>query len=306
MNISPYLLLTLTAFFWSLNFILGKVLSDTVPPATLTFLRWLLPSVFFLLLYSKEIKNRLALFKQHWFLILILGMTGYSLNALGVYLAVRYTTTINSAFINAFNPVLIAMCGFIMYRYPVTRDQALGFLLSFAGVLCIMFKGNLRHVAALQTNIGDLFMLGSIILFSIHTIVYKQKAHRFPEGAMFTAMMLGGLLSILPAAVVENIANHGSWVGKIRMVHVLCILCLNIFPSVLAYQFWHRALKHVSANQVAIFQYLIPVFTTGISILFLDEQLKLFHIVGGTLIFIGVFLVTSQKSARKASEILSS
>ena len=231
MNISPYLLLSLTAFFWSLNFILGKVLSGTVPPATLTFLRWLLPSFFFLLLYWKEIKKQPALFKTHWFLILILGLTGYSLNAFGVYLAVRYTTAINSSFINAFNPVLIALCGFIMYRYPVTKEQTIGFLLSFLGVLCIMFKGNLMNVAGLRTNIGDLFMLGSIILFSIHTIVYKKKADRFPEGAMFTVMTLGGLLSILPVAIIENLFNQGIWIRQIRMIHVLCILCLNVFVS---------------------------------------------------------------------------
>ncbi len=68
-------------------------------------------------------------------------------------------------------------------------------------------------------------------------------------------------------------------------------LLFEHFPSVLAYQFWHSALEKVSANQVAIFQYLIPVFTTIISVVFLNESFRVFHIIGGALIFTGVILV---------------
>jgi drug/metabolite transporter (DMT)-like permease len=82
------------------------------------------------------------------------------------------------------------------------------------------------------------------------------------------------------------------------MTHILGIIALNIFPSVLAYQFWNRALRSVSANEVAISQYLIPIFTTLISLAFLDERLHSFHLVGGGLVFLGVFLVTTPRLHR--------
>src|SRR6478609_9330832 len=37
---SPYLLLTLTAFFWSLNWVLGRAIVGHVSPLALTFIRW--------------------------------------------------------------------------------------------------------------------------------------------------------------------------------------------------------------------------------------------------------------------------
>jgi len=88
-----------------------------------------------------------------------LGITGSCLNSISVYEAVVYTSTINTAFINAFNPVMIALCGFLMYRYPVTGKQSLGFLLFLFGVLCIMFQGDLKKIADLDINGGDLFMM---------------------------------------------------------------------------------------------------------------------------------------------------
>ena len=37
---SPYLLLTLAAFFWSCNWIVGRGFSHDVPPLAMTFYRW--------------------------------------------------------------------------------------------------------------------------------------------------------------------------------------------------------------------------------------------------------------------------
>ena len=292
----------MTSLFWSFNFVLGKVLAGVIPPVAISFLRWIFPLIYFFLLYGKEIKAHVRQLKSSWLLILVLGATGYCLNSISVYESIRYTTTINSSFINAFNPVVIALCGLVMYRYPVSRIQALGFFLSLLGVLCIMFKGDLGRVAELRVNGGDLFMVASIVFWSFHTVIYKKKADQFPEKVLFCAMMLGGVLVTLPLFIVETILNRGQWIQDIRMIHVICIFCLNLFPSVLAYQFWHSGLKKVSANQVAIFQYLIPVFTTIISVLFLDERFRWFHFLGGLLIFAGVILVTNQKNQKASGQ----
>jgi len=296
MKVSPYILLSLTSLFWSFNFVLGKVLSGTIPPATISFLRWVIPLIFFLLVYGNQLKTNANVLMSNWRLIIVLGTTGYCLNSISVYEAVRHTSTINTSFINAFNPVLIAICGFVLYRYPVSLFQGIGFALSFLGVLWIMFEGNITRIIDLEINGGDIFMIASIVFWSFHTVIYKKRASHLPKELMFTAMMAGGVLATIPFVIGETILNQALWIQDIRIIHVLCIFCLNLFPSVLAYRFWHDSLKKVSANQVAIFQYLIPVFTTTISVLFLDEQFRAFHLIGGLFIFLGVILVNNSVS----------
>lgn len=295
MNVSPYLLLSLCSLFWSLNFIIGKLLVGVIPPVTLSFLRWFPALLFFLACYRRDLWQSLILFRRHWGLILVLGGTGYFLNSIAAYEAVRFTTTINTSFINAFNPVLIAVAGYLCYRYPVTRMQCAGFLVSLLGVLCIIFKGELGHILELRINIGDLFMVGSIVLWSIHTVFYKNNADLVQGRVMFCMMMLGGQLLCLPLAIADGMADQWQWLGMIGWQHIVGILALSIFPSTLAYLFWNYALFRIPANQVAMFQYLIPVYTTLISVIFLGEQLRAFHLAGGGLIFIGVFLVTNSR-----------
>lgn len=142
-------------------------------------------------------------------------------------------------------------------------------------------------------NIGDLFMLASISIWSVHTVLCQKKIPGLPARPMFTLMMGGGLLATLPLALVENEFGHWAWVHQLRPVHVAGILALSLFPSLLAYHFWNRALQQIPANRVAIFLYLTPVYTTIISVLFLGEQFRIFHLLGGSLIFVGVLLVTN-------------
>lgn len=301
MHPSPYLLLCLTSLFWSLNFIIGKVVGTVIPPVALSLLRWLPPFFFFLLFYRKALYGQFRLFRRHWPLLLLLGATGYCLNSISVYEAVRYTSTINTAFINAFNPVGIAITGLIHYRYPLRPTQALGFAVSLAGVLCIVFKGDFQRLAQLDMNIGDLFMVGSIFFWSIHTTAYKRHSPKFTETGLFIMMMLAGLLATIPLAAAENIIVGFGWIGRVGWPHLAGILALNIFPSVLAYLFWNKALKVIEANKAAIFQYLIPVYTTLISVIFLGERLRAFHLTGGALIFIGLLLVTQRRLGPRGS-----
>lgn len=294
LNVSPFVLLSLSSLFWSLNFIIGKLVAGVVPPATITFLRWLFPLTVYLAYAWKDIKADQQVYKDHWLLIVLLGATGYSWNSITVYEAVLFTSTINTSFINAFNPVLIALTGFLLYRYPITVTQVFGLILSLIGVTWIIFKGNLALILGLQVNIGDLIMVGSNLVWSVHTIVYKRYANLFPPKSLFTMMMLGGVVVTIPLMMIENMLLGSNWTARVEISHLVGILCLSIFPSVLAYRFWNQALDKVPANKVAVFQYLIPVFTVIISLLFLDETLQQFQVIGGVLIFLGLLLVTKK------------
>lgn len=296
---SPYYLLCLCCLFWSLNFIIGKLVVGVVPPVTISLFRWGLPLVFYLWFSWPDIRADWSRIKQRWPLILWLGATGYSINGIAVYEAVAYTSTINTSFINAFNPVLIALTGFALYGYPTAVKQVIGFILSLIGVTWIIFRGDPGMIIRLEANIGDLFMVGSIVTWSIHTCVYKRYSGGFPANSLFTMMMLGGTAVTLPLALIENLIVGASWIHLLEFQHVFGMICLSVFPSVLAYRFWNQALQKVDANKVAAFQYLIPVYTVIISVLFLGEKLQTFQIAGGSLIFAGVLLVTAKKAEQK-------
>lgn len=291
MEFSPYILLILTNIFYGFNTVVGKIVTGVIPPITLTFIRWLGSLIILLPFCWRDIKENRQVFLANWPLILVLGATGYGLASTWVYESVHYGTAINCAIINTFMPIMVAVMGYVLYRDRVARLQVLGFVLSVIGVIWIIFRGNWSQLLNLKANIGDLFMIANLFTWSFHPVLFKRKATGLPKLATLALMMFAGMMIIIPPAIVENIIYHGSWLRQIRLVHLLGLIGLWIFPSILANQFQNTALKRVSANKAGIFQALIPVFVTTTAVLFLGEKLHLYHIFGGLLIFAGILLV---------------
>ena len=292
---SPYFLLGMANFFWSLNFIIGKLVGTAMPPATVSFFRWGVPLLIFLSFCWRDIKANQVLYRRHWLLLTVLGTSGYCINSVTVYYAVLHTSVINTSFINAFNPVLIALAGFFCYHYPLTKRQMMGFLVAFAGVVWIVFKGDPSAIFALRINSGDMAMLLNVSIWTVHTLLYKKYGSLFPKESFFAVMILAGVAVTTPLMIIENLQDGTAWMAQFGWQHVWGLLALSVFPSVLAYRFWNEALSRVSTSKAAISQYLIPVYTVLISLVFLGEQIQNYQMLGGALIFIGVLLAVLQQ-----------
>ena len=65
-----------------------------------------------------------------------------------------------------------------------------------------------------------------------------------------------------------------------------------IFPSLLAYLFWNRAVSQVGPNRAGQFIHLMPVFGTLLSVVFLDERLFFYHLIGIAIVGVGIYLAT--------------
>ena len=70
------------------------------------------------------------------------------------------------------------------------------------------------------------------------------------------------------------------------------IVYVGVFPSIVAYVFWNRAVAEVGPNVAGIFMHLMPVFGSLLAWLFLGERIQAFHIAGIALILGGITLTT--------------
>lgn len=293
MYLSPYFLLTVAAITWSSNFIIGKILVGVVPPATLNFLRWIMPLVFCMPFSIRELQRNKKLYLKHFPLLVILAVTGYCLNGIPVYHAVHHTSAINASFIASFNPIVFAILGYTLFRERLSFLQGFGIFMSLLGVSLIVFRGNLLHVLSFKVNLGDILMFISVLSWGFYSVLYKNKGRIFPDRTFFIAIIPIAILVNLPFTLVENLQTGIGWISQLEAKHYLAIIALNIFPSLLPTLLWNNALLYVSSNQAAIFLNLIPVFTTIFSILLLREQFFIYHLLGGLLIFSGVMMVNN-------------
>jgi drug/metabolite transporter (DMT)-like permease len=101
-----------------------------------------------------------------------------------------------------------------------------------------------------------------------------------------------GLLPLLPLYTWELVQGLRFEVNRVTGA---ALAYVALFPSVLAYVFWNRAVHEVGAARSGQFIHLMPVFGTLLSILLLGERLYGFHLLGISLVAIGIALATGHR-----------
>lgn len=293
----PYFLLVLTTLFWSGNFVISRGMHAEIPPLALSFWRWAIALAILSLFGVRHLWRQRDIARRHARFIAVQGILGVSgFNTL-VYFAVQSTTAINAVLVNSCIPVLIALFSWLLYRETMSPRQCMGVLLSLSGVLLIIAKGEVAALLAVRFNPGDLlvFLAAAVwALYSANLRRYPQELHPF---AFQSGIVILGLACIAPFYLLELASGKGF---VLTAPTLATLLYVALFASVLAFIFWNRAVRIVGANKAGPFIHLMPLFSTILAVLFLDERLYSYHFQGAALIFTGIIMTTVRVGRQKA------
>ena len=292
---SPYLLLTLTSLFWSLNWVIGRAVVGQVSPVALAYWRWVLALLFMLPFAIPQIRRSWPVIWKHRGVIVLLGFVGTGFHNMISYLGLNYTTATNGVMLNSSIPVMIIILGAIFFGQRIAVSQIAGVAISLCGVFAILSKGHLETVATFRFNIGDLIVLGSMLLWAFYTLALKWRPAGIPPIAFLCVCGIVGVAGMTPVYAWDlSTGAHISW--SPRVVVALCYL--GLFPSFIGYIFWNKGVAQVGPNVSGLFVHLMPVFGSLLAWLFLDERLYWFHLAGMALILAGIYLST--RSSKQA------
>lgn len=281
------LFLILANLFWAGNYVFSGFAINEMSPIQLTFTRWciamflLFPIAHFL---EKPIWRKVW---REWKVLWIMGVLGIISYNLLLYLALTFTTPLNAALVNSMNPALIVLFSAFLLREKIPMKNTIGVLVSLLGILLILTKGHLLDVFKITYNAGDLIMLAAILVWTIYSIVGK-KLKQIPPISATAVSVVFGTISIFPFLFFVDL-NF-----SLSSEAVWAMLYIALFPSVASFIFWNTSLRHINASQAGIYLNLITVFTAILGLL-LGQHITIIQIIGGTLVFIGVYL-TSKKN----------
>src|SRR6185436_1887283 len=174
-HVSPYLLLSLTSFFWSLNWVIGRAIVGHVSPLALASIRWMVAVAVMMPFAWPLIRAHWPTVRRNWKAIVWLAFWGTGLHNAFAYVGLQYTTATNGVMLNSSIPIMIILIGWVIYRETITRLQALGVAVSLAGILVIVSRGDPEVLAQLEMNKGDFIVLFGMVFWAAYTVFLRMK-----------------------------------------------------------------------------------------------------------------------------------
>ncbi|MDL4841812.1 DMT family transporter [Aquibacillus rhizosphaerae] len=138
---NPYFLLIFAMMLYAGNLLVGKPVSNEIPPITLTLFRYLIALLVIIPFGYREWKKNRVLWRREWKALISLAATGLVLFNILVYLALNYTTSVNAAIVESSTPVFALLIGFFVFKEYFTKVQLTGVILSLTGVFIVITKG---------------------------------------------------------------------------------------------------------------------------------------------------------------------
>jgi drug/metabolite transporter (DMT)-like permease len=269
------LCLLIVAIIWGSGFIVTKNALDSFTPHYLNGIRFIIS---FLVLSTVFHKKMFKISKEELKAGVIIGLFlfgGFATQTV----ALQYTTASKSAFLTGTNVVIVPFLVWIVSRKFPGIKPLIGATLTMIGVGFLTFDGSLNSMST-----GDILTLICAILFAAHICSighFASKVDPYVEATLQIGVT--GIISLIIGIFTEPMPVFNSSA-------VPGILYLALVSTTLAFLIQNVAQRYTTSTHTAIILALESVFGTIFSVIFLNEILNKFMIIGCGIIFIAIIV----------------
>jgi drug/metabolite transporter (DMT)-like permease len=281
------LILMFMSFVWGLNFTAVKGALADFSPLAFNAIRFGTSSLILLsLLWLRE--RSIGVHRKdiaRFVLLAVIGNTAYQLFFIN---GIALTTATNSALILATTPIFIILFGAALDVEKVTNRIVQGVILSFIGVVMIIFGSGQTLAFTDQSLIGDLLIVANPICWSIYTVLSKPLLKEYSPLKLTTVTMAIGAVPLVLVAIPSLSAQNwsaisaNSWLG---------LSFSAVFAIAIGYVLWYTGVSRIGSARTAIYDNLVTVFAVASAWILLAESMAIIQIAGAVLVFVSLYVV---------------
>ena len=282
-KILDYLLLILLALIWASAFFNIKIATYSFGPVTIAFLRVFFGAIPVLLLcYYKDIKIEAFSKDWHWF-----AMIGF-INLVAPFFLIAYgVQSVQSnlaAILMSTTPLSSTVLGhFYTKNEKFNFIKTFGILIGFSGII-FLFSDNLminenNFISALLILLGSTcYVVGGVL-----TLKISKKRNENVTGSI----LIWATIILIPLVVIID----QPWNTVPRLDSTISVIYLGIVSTGIAWLLRFRILVTNGLIFQSQVSYLIPIFGTILSFIFLKELITIKVLVSLIAVSVGIYFV---------------
>ena len=278
-----YVLLTLLALIWASAFFNIKIATYSFGPVTIAFLRVFFGAIpVILLCYFKDIK--IEAFSKDWHWFAIIGFVNLVAPFFLIAYGVKSVQSNLAAILMSTTPLSSTVLGhFFTRNEKFNFIKTFGILIGFSGIV-YLFSDNLLIN---ENNITSalLILLGSTcyVIGGVLTLKISKKKNENVTGSI----LIWATIILIPfVALVEQPWNYSP-----RLDSTISVIYLGLVSTGVAWLLRFRILVKNGLIFQSQVSYLIPIFGTILSYIFLKELITIKVLVSLTAVVLGIYFV---------------
>ena len=288
-SVGSFAAMLLLAVMWGVSIPITKLGLLTLPPLTLTALRFAIAvPLMFVFVVGKQSLPRRALPR-----IAALGILGIGIGQVAQTFGVAGTSASVGTIISATIPIFVVVFAAMRLRQSVSSLQILGLVAAFIGIALVASGRGDAASAASQTSLGGAaLVLLSALTSAFYYVWSVELTEQYGTAVVAAWSTLFGFLALLPWAGWEmsRVAFELTATGAATAVY------LGVVVTVAGLFLWIHLLRTVPARIAAGIQYLQPVVGVAAAAAMFGDQLGVLFALGVLLVLGGLALtVTPQR-----------
>ncbi|MDX2303642.1 MAG: DMT family transporter [Microscillaceae bacterium] len=278
---------------FSINYVLAKILTPEyiLPFAIIVFRVWG-SAILFWLLHAWTIKEKVQS-KEDFLNLAYCALFGVVLNQLSFFKGLSLSSAISTSIIMTLTPILVLIISVFILGERITLQKLFGIFLGCLGAYLLVGGGSLS--LGNKTMLGDFLLLANAFFYAIYLVIMKPLMRRYHALTVVKWTFIFGAIGVLPFGLPEIWVLEWSrvpWYGYMILFYIV------IGVTFFAYLLSAWGLAYVNSSVVGYYIYLQPVLTSIIAIIFGREYLGWDKVIFCLMIFMGVYLVSKEKSIK--------
>lgn len=294
------------AALWGGMYVVSKWGFSLIPPITLGFFRVVLGAAALWLLVrvraasgGSSVANassfEAGVDRGDWTAFLALG--GWvTLTIVTQFVGTELTNASQGALLTVLTPVFTVALGAAVLEERVTREKALGIGVAAVGTAAVLAgQYDLARIAAGNAvGIGLLLVAG--VAWAGYTVWGFRIVRKYSAltAATYSTIAATPMLAALSVAELVYLDLGPSDI-PIGVESAFAVLYLGLGSTAAAWYLWYKGLEYVPAGTVAAFFFAQPVVGAALGAALLGESLGAGFLGGGTLMAIGIWIVSRER-----------
>jgi drug/metabolite transporter (DMT)-like permease len=257
-----------------------------VDAVTLIMYRMLFALPIFALMAWWASRGKAPLTRSDWGGVLGLGFSGYYLASFLDFAGLAYISASLERLILYLNPTLVLLLGLVLYKRQIKRQQVLGMLISYAGVVLVF--GHEITLQGADAALGALLVFLSAVSYAVYLTFSGELVKR-----LGSLRLVGLATSVACLLCLAQFALLRPWSAALVAPEVLWLSVLNAtLCTAVPVLMVMMAIERIGASLAAQTGMVGPMSTILMGVLLLGEPFTAWVAAGTVLVIAGIFVFT--------------